>query len=272
MDRSPNDDRLEEYFGEAYARWVLAEISPERTEKQVEFLIPHLPPPARGPLLDVGCGLGRHALSLASRGWSVTGLDRSPSFVAQAQREAERQGLSCHFQVADMRALSFEQEFAAVSFFWSSFGFYTDPENQSTLAGAFRALMPGGLLFLDLENREAILRHFQKETWRDRGDHWILERNRFDAATETLITRKVYLAGDQRQETERRLKLYSQAELLRMLARAGFSPSRCWGDWDGQSYFLDSPRLLLLAKTHPFEPSRFKTSNDSDCKVERETA
>ena len=105
------------------------------------------------------------------------------------------------------------------------------------------------LLFLDLENREAILRHFQKETWRDRGDHWILERNRFDAATETLITRKVYLAGDLRQETERRLKLYSQAELLRMLARTGFSLTHCWGDWDGQPYYLDSRRLLLLAKT-----------------------
>jgi hypothetical protein len=56
------------------------------------------------------------------------------------------------------------------------------------------------------------------------------------------------------------------------LTCAGFSPAHCWGDWDGQSYFLDSPRLLLLAKTHPFEPSRFKASNDSDCKVERETA
>jgi SAM-dependent methyltransferase len=247
MDGFQEDDRLEEYFGEAYARWVLAEIAPERTEKQVEFLLPHLPPPARGPLLDVGCGLGRHALSLASRGWSVVGLDRSPSFVAQAQRQAERQGLSCHFRVADMRTLSFEQEFAAVTFFWSSFGFYSDPENQSTLAGAFRALMPGGLLFLDLENREAILSHFQKETWRDRGDHWILERNRFDAATETLITRKVYLAGDRRQETERRLKLYSQAELLRMLTCAGFSLFHCWGDWDGQPYSLDSSRLLILA-------------------------
>ena len=127
MDGSQEDDRLEEYFGEAYARWVLAEISPERTEKQVEFLLPHLPPPARGPLLDVGCGLGRHALSLASRGWSVVGLDRSPNFVAQAQREAERQGLSCHFQVGDMRTLSFEQEFTAVTFFWSSFGFLFRP-------------------------------------------------------------------------------------------------------------------------------------------------
>jgi SAM-dependent methyltransferase len=249
MDGSQDDDRLEEYFGDAYARWVLAEISPERTEKQVAFLIPHLPPPAQGPLLDVGCGLGRHALSLASKGWSTVGLDRSPNFVAQAQGEAERHKLSCRFRVDDMRTLSFEQEFAAVTFFWSSFGFYTDQENQATLAGAYRALMPCGLLFLDLENREAILRHFQKETWRDRGDHWILERNRFDTATETLITRKVYLAGDRHQETERRLKLYSQAELLQMLARAGFSLSRCWGDWDGQPYCLDSPRLLLLAKT-----------------------
>ena len=41
--------------------------------------------PAGAPVLDVACGHGRHMKWLASRGHSVTGVDRSPEAVAAAR-------------------------------------------------------------------------------------------------------------------------------------------------------------------------------------------
>jgi SAM-dependent methyltransferase len=41
----------------------------------------------RGPVLDVGCGPGRHVEALALRGTEVLGLDLSADFVAMAQRD-----------------------------------------------------------------------------------------------------------------------------------------------------------------------------------------
>src|SRR5271155_3152900 len=40
----------------------------------------------RGPVLDVGCGPGRHVEALTQRGIDVLGMDLIPDFVAVAQR------------------------------------------------------------------------------------------------------------------------------------------------------------------------------------------
>jgi SAM-dependent methyltransferase len=40
----------------------------------------------RGPVLDVGCGPGRHVAALRQRGIEALGLDLTPDFVAVAQR------------------------------------------------------------------------------------------------------------------------------------------------------------------------------------------
>jgi SAM-dependent methyltransferase len=60
--------------------------------------------PAGGYILEVGCGPGRHALSSASLGYLVHGIDRNPLIVGQAAGNAARCGLSqlATFHVADM--------------------------------------------------------------------------------------------------------------------------------------------------------------------------
>lgn len=45
--------------------------------------------PRRGPVLDVACGRGRHALWLAARGFDVHALDREPALL-EALREQAR--------------------------------------------------------------------------------------------------------------------------------------------------------------------------------------
>ena len=57
--------------------------------------------------LDIGCGIGRWSRLLASRGASVTGVDLSPTMIAEAERRAAASGLAsrCRFLVQDSAAL-----------------------------------------------------------------------------------------------------------------------------------------------------------------------
>jgi SAM-dependent methyltransferase len=61
-----------------------------------------------GPVADLGCGPGPHALGLARRGYDVVGIDGSPRMIEVAQERAVRDGVDATFRVADLsKALGF---------------------------------------------------------------------------------------------------------------------------------------------------------------------
>lgn len=62
-------------------------------------------------IIDVGCGTGRHAIELAQRGYSVTGIDLSESLLERAREKASQNNLKIDFMRHDARDLPFENEF-----------------------------------------------------------------------------------------------------------------------------------------------------------------
>ncbi len=71
-----------------------------------DFLSNHPP----GKALDLGCGTGTNALTLASKGWGTTGVDYIPKAIRSARRKAKYMGFgdTLHFQVAD--ALTYQPQ------------------------------------------------------------------------------------------------------------------------------------------------------------------
>jgi 2-polyprenyl-3-methyl-5-hydroxy-6-metoxy-1,4-benzoquinol methylase len=67
-------------------------------------------------VLDVGCGVGRWSRLLAARGASVTGIDVSPTMIAEARRRATAAPLRgrCRFLVQDLAALQAGEKFDLV--------------------------------------------------------------------------------------------------------------------------------------------------------------
>jgi SAM-dependent methyltransferase len=56
----------------------------------------------RGRVLDIGCSGGLHALELAKKGYSVTGMDKETSAIELARKRSSEEGLKADFFVADV--------------------------------------------------------------------------------------------------------------------------------------------------------------------------
>jgi trans-aconitate methyltransferase len=89
-------------------------------------------------ILDVGCGTGHLTAQIAEAGALVTGIDRSPEMVHQAQEKHP----DLRFQVMDAREITLPAESFDAVISNATLHWITEPER--VIAGIARSLRPGG--------------------------------------------------------------------------------------------------------------------------------
>jgi 2-polyprenyl-3-methyl-5-hydroxy-6-metoxy-1,4-benzoquinol methylase len=137
-----------------YAKTYENEVFTQGTVGEVDFIEKEINQDKKCRILDIGCGTGRHALELAKRGYSVTGVDLSENMLNKAREKALDLGVQVDFQVADARNLQFEEEFDLVIMICEgAFPLMeTDQMNYQILECAARALKKDGKLIFTTLN------------------------------------------------------------------------------------------------------------------------
>lgn len=103
-----------------------------------------LDPPAH--VLDIGCGTGRHALELAKRGYSVTGIDLAPEWIEQARHAADLGKWNAVFMIQKASDLEADSPFDAAFALNHTIGLISDV--NAHFAGVVRSLKPGARFLL----------------------------------------------------------------------------------------------------------------------------
>jgi SAM-dependent methyltransferase len=238
------------FFDDDYLRIYRAMLSPEVTAREVDFIESALALPPGGEALDVACGYGRHAIGLARRGYRVTGVDFNPRYLTVAGEDAAAAGTAVRWVAADMRELPFERAFDGAYSYFTSFGYFSDQENERVLAGMARALRPGGRFLLDVPNRDWILTHPQQRLWTQLDDGSLLmEETSLDLRRSLVRSRQIHItpASGAQITKESTLRAYTCAELESLCARHGLAVREVWGGADRSEYTSESRRLVLLA-------------------------
>jgi tellurite methyltransferase len=100
-------------------------------------------------VLDAGCGGGRNLVYLLRSGYEVFGVDADPRAIATVRAMSALP--ANNFRVERIEAMSFPDGFADVVISSAVLHFArSDDEFRAMLAGTWRVLKPGGLLFCRL--------------------------------------------------------------------------------------------------------------------------
>ena len=89
---------------------------------------------AKGKVLDVGCGAGRHSLYLQKKGFDVTGIDSSPGAIEVCRLRGLKKAEILPVEKADQLA---ENNFDTIIMFGNNFGLFGSPENAKKILEKF---------------------------------------------------------------------------------------------------------------------------------------
>lgn len=240
----------EESFGEDYLR-VYNYRDEQGAAHEVHEMISWLKLEPGAKVLDLCCGMGRHSLSLAEKGYDVTGMDLSDVLLKEAQNEEGAENVN--WVQGDMRELPFaDGEFDAVVNLFTSFGYFKeDREHLRVLQEIRRVLRPGGRYIIDFMNPPHVERHLKPFTEREEEGLKIEERRKIEDGYVkkhiTIIPENKQDGGEPR-EYDERVKLYTLDEFTCLLAEAELEIDEVRGDYDEKRYKPDSPRMIFVGK------------------------
>lgn len=238
----------EEFF-DGHAPEYMQNVFARNSAREAAFLDEVLALPDGARLLDIGCGTGRHAVEMARRGYTVTGIDLSAGMLAQAAQAADRAGVHVEWLKGDARRFVCETPFdAAVCLCEGALCLLAcgdDPEehDRAILRAAFAALRLGGRFVLTALNGLAKIRQFTPED---------VAAGRFDPHTliETYEVQWETPAG--RQARTVRERGYLPAQMVERVQQAGFLVEAVWGGtagaWGQRPVELDEIEMMLVAR------------------------
>ncbi len=100
--------------------------------------------------LDLGCGVGRHALALADIGFEVDAFDVSRTGLAEVSAKAEKHGLSVGTHIGNMTELPFTDGSYDFLVSWNVIYHGDEPDLRQAIAETHRVLRPSGTMLVTM--------------------------------------------------------------------------------------------------------------------------
>lgn len=232
------DGHASQYHTNVFTRATLAEV---------DFLIAELQLPLGCSILDMGCGIGRHSVELAKRGYNVTGVDLSSGMLAQARAAAAQAGVGVNWIQSDATQFVSETQFdAALCLCEGAFGLVgddADVHDALILRNIARALKSRGMFMLTTLNALRSIRQFTDED---------VAQGRFDPLTLIETSEMEWETSEGKRSVTVREKRHLPGDLKRLVQAAGFEVLNLWGgtagNWGRRPLSLDDIEVMLVAR------------------------
>lgn len=236
---------FEKWFSSPYYKLLYSHRNESEAAYFLERLLHYLNPPKDSTLLDLACGSGRHAVFLADKGFEVTGIDLSTTFIEEA-RSFEHEHLS--FFVHDMRDLFKVNCFDYIFNFFTSFGYFEkEYDNFRVLNGVSKGLKDNGVFVLDYLNVYKALETMVRNQTIHREN---IEFKITKSSNNNFITKEIDFEDDGvSYHFEENVGIISLADFEKYFQKVDLDIIEVFGDYALNSFdYHNSDRLIIIAK------------------------
>ena len=190
-------------------------------------------------------------MELALLGLKVTGVDIIQSELDAAAESAADEGVDLELIKADLRNFTSEKKFDAAVNLYTSFGYCdTIEEDIQILKSIKNSLKKGGTFILENISREIAIQYFTPGEWFDRAGKTVLTEFSVVGAWEGLRSKWILIDKESGQRIEHEFvqRLYSAAELKKIMLDIGFSSAEIYGDFDLSPYNEKMRTMVIVAR------------------------
>ncbi|MFQ5838252.1 MAG: class I SAM-dependent methyltransferase [Thermoplasmata archaeon] len=210
-------------------------------------------------LLDAPCGIGRHSVHFALRGWKVVGVELVPEYVERGKQLAAELGVSPQpvFRVGDLREvgtlLKDEEPFNGILNLLTSLGYWDDMTDLSILNQFHQLAAPDGVLLLDTINKDYVVQHFQPRSFEEYGDIAYVDERNLDLQTSRIRSKWTFYKKEGKDlrhafSVDTSQRIYGPHELKGLLEEAGWGRVKVFSGWDLRPLSSTIYRLLAIGR------------------------
>jgi len=211
-----------------------------------DLIIQNINPKPEDYILDSACGMGRHGIYLASKGFKIIGFDLSKILLLKAKEENEKAETKVGLLQADIREITFKRKFFAVFNLFTSFGYFdSDEENFRFVKHSSEFLMDKGFYILDYFNKGFLEKNLVPESNKE-IEGLLINEKRF--IENDRVVKKIKLKDkNHSSEFKESVRLYDWKYIVEKFSLFGFNTSKIFGDYHGTDFHEHkSPRLIII--------------------------
>ena len=205
-------------------------------------------------ILDVACGTGALTALLASRGYSMTGIDRARGMLKVARQKAENLDLDIPFHQGDMLNFQLDQQFDVILCTYDSINYASnEKELQETFKRVSTHLAPEGLFIFDITTEKNIVEHFHNRTFSENHqDYSFIWKNNYIHHTKMCRTFLTFFIREgemfHRYEEVHHQRIYEVGTVNDLLKAAGYRTLSAYDMYTFNRWTRSSDRINFTAQ------------------------
>lgn len=222
------------------------------TKQEVDFLLSELNLQTGQHILDIPCGFGRHAIELSKRGFNVTGIDISETFIKGLTKKIFSEKLNIKAIQADILTIQLNETFSGAVCLGNSFGYFNIDRIKLFVEKVSSSLEIGSKFIINSGMiAESILPNFlnySKNKSYNVGNITMDVTNIYNIEDSYMVSNLLYSKEGKTEKHSFKHYVFTLEEVKRLLKSYGLKTIATYSSTSKEQYKLGDQQVYIVSK------------------------